>query len=46
MDTPHPSGWPSHKDQAAKALKKLAGPHLPASLSAAGRKSRLGLKES
>ncbi len=25
-------GWSSHKDQAAKALKKLAGPHLPASL--------------
>jgi hypothetical protein len=24
--------WSSHKDQAAKALKKLAGPHLPASL--------------
>jgi hypothetical protein len=28
----HPSRWSSHKDQAAKALKKLAGPHLPASL--------------
>ena len=28
----HPSSWSSHKDQAAKALKKLAGPHLPASL--------------
>jgi hypothetical protein len=28
----HPSTWSSHKDQAAKALKKLAGPHLPASL--------------
>jgi len=27
-----PSGWASHKDHAAKALKKLAGPHLPASL--------------
>ncbi len=26
------TGWSSHKDQAAKALKKLAGPHLPASL--------------
>jgi hypothetical protein len=25
-------GWSSHKDQAAKALAKLAGPHLPASL--------------
>jgi hypothetical protein len=25
--------WSSHKDIAAKALKKLAGPHLPASLS-------------
>jgi hypothetical protein len=24
--------WSSHKDQAAKALAKLAGPHLPASL--------------
>jgi hypothetical protein len=24
--------WSSHKDIAAKALKKLAGPHLPASL--------------
>ena len=30
------SPWTSHKDIAAKALKKLAGPHLPASLSAAG----------
>ncbi len=28
----HPTAWSSHKDQAAKALKKLAGPHLPASL--------------
>jgi hypothetical protein len=28
----HPSSWPSHKDHAAKALKKLAGPHLPGSL--------------
>jgi len=27
-----PSGWASHKDHAAKALKKLAGPHLRASL--------------
>lgn len=26
-----PLGWHSHKDQAAKALAKLAGPHLPAS---------------
>jgi len=25
--------WSSHKDSAAKALKKLAGPHVPASLS-------------
>jgi hypothetical protein len=25
--------WSSHKDIAAKALKKLAGPHVPASLS-------------
>jgi len=25
-------GWSSHKDHAAKALKKLAGPHLPGSL--------------
>jgi hypothetical protein len=25
--------WSSHKDLAAKALKKLAGPHVPASLS-------------
>jgi hypothetical protein len=28
----HPSNWASHRDHAAKALKKLAGPHLPASL--------------
>ncbi len=28
----HPTCWASHKDLAAKALKKLAGPHLPASL--------------
>ena len=28
----HPTQWSSHKDHAAKALKKLAGPHLPASL--------------
>jgi hypothetical protein len=28
----HPSSWASHRDHAAKALKKLAGPHLPASL--------------
>lgn len=28
----HPTGWSSHKDAAAKALRKLAGPHLPASL--------------
>jgi ParB/RepB/Spo0J family partition protein len=27
-----PTRWSSHKDHAAKALKKLAGPHLPASL--------------
>jgi hypothetical protein len=27
-----PTRWSSHKGQAAKALKKLAGPHLPASL--------------
>jgi hypothetical protein len=27
-----PSSWTSHKDHAAKALKKLAGPHLPGSL--------------
>jgi hypothetical protein len=27
------TGWTSHKDIAAKALKKLAGPHIPASLS-------------
>jgi hypothetical protein len=25
--------WSSHKDLAAKALKKLAGPHVPTSLS-------------
>jgi hypothetical protein len=24
--------WPSHRDHAAKALQKLAGPHLPATL--------------
>ncbi len=29
-----PLVWPSHKDQAIKALTKLAGPHLPASLTA------------
>jgi hypothetical protein len=28
----HRKRWPSHKDHAAKALAKLAGPHLPASL--------------
>jgi hypothetical protein len=28
----HPSNWASHKDHAAKALRKLAGPHLPGSL--------------
>ena len=28
----HPTSWASHKDLAAKALKKLAGPHLPTSL--------------
>jgi hypothetical protein len=28
----HPTRWSSHKDHATKALKKLAGPHLPASL--------------
>jgi hypothetical protein len=28
----HPNNWASHKDNAAKALKKLAGPHLPGSL--------------
>jgi hypothetical protein len=28
----HPTSWASHKDLAAKALKKLAAPHLPASL--------------
>jgi hypothetical protein len=28
----HPSHWGSHKQLAAKALKKLAGQHLPASL--------------
>ena len=27
-----PSSWSSHKGHAAKALKKLAGPHLPGSL--------------
>jgi hypothetical protein len=27
------TGWSSHKDIAAKALRKLAGPHVPASLS-------------
>ncbi len=27
-----PIRWSSHKDHAAKALRKLAGPHLPASL--------------
>jgi len=27
-----PMRWPSHKDQARKALAKLAGPHLPATL--------------
>jgi ParB/RepB/Spo0J family partition protein len=28
----HVKRWPSHKDHAAKALAKLAGPHIPASL--------------
>jgi ParB/RepB/Spo0J family partition protein len=28
----HPIGWASHNDHAAKALNKLAGPHLPATL--------------
>lgn len=28
----HPTAWASHKNHAAKALAKLAGPHLPASL--------------
>ena len=34
--------WSSHKDIAAKALKKLAGPHVPASLTQAraGRQAR------
>jgi hypothetical protein len=27
-----PMRWPSHKDHARKALAKLAGPHLPATL--------------
>jgi len=27
-----PVRWSSHKDHASKALRKLAGPHLPASL--------------
>ena len=31
------SPWSSHKDIAAKALRKLAGPHLPASRSALER---------
>ncbi len=29
-----PMRWPSHKDHALKALAKLAGPHLPATLKA------------
>jgi ParB/RepB/Spo0J family partition protein len=33
----HPSGWSSHKGIAAKALAKLAGPHVPASLKQLGR---------
>ena len=28
----HPTRWSSHKNHAAKALRKLAGPYLPASL--------------
>jgi hypothetical protein len=28
----HGTRWSSHKDQAAKALRKLAGPHVPTSL--------------
>jgi hypothetical protein len=28
----HPTRWSSHRDQAAKALRKLAGPYLSASL--------------
>ena len=37
-----PTRWSSHKDHAAKALKKLAGPHIPASLTTAraGRQAR------
>jgi ParB/RepB/Spo0J family partition protein len=27
-----PKRWPSHRDHAAKALQKLSGPHLPATL--------------
>ena len=30
----HSTSWSSHKDLAAKALRKLAGPHLPATLKA------------
>jgi hypothetical protein len=33
----HRSPWSSRKDTAAKALRKLAGPHLPASLTALER---------
>jgi hypothetical protein len=33
----HRSPWPSRKDTAAKALRKLAGPHVPASLTAVER---------
>ena len=33
----HRSHWSSRKDTAAKALRKLAGPHLPASLTALER---------
>ena len=32
--------WGSHKDQAIKALEKLAGPHVPASLKAIERAVR------
>jgi hypothetical protein len=33
----HRSPWPSRKDTAAKALRKLGGPHLPSSLTAVER---------
>jgi hypothetical protein len=37
------SRWNSHKDLAAKALRKLAGPHVPASLTKLEQAVKLAL---